>query len=174
MVEDMGKWLLLFFTVVPLIELFLLTWIGGMIGLGPTIALVLVTGILGAALAKREGLRVLGQWQSDMAQGRVPADGVLGGLLVLVGGVFLVTPGVLTDVLGLSLMIPSVRRGLANVIRKRLEANPGAVPGVRVVDFGGGFSPFAGVARPAARGDIVDIEGEEIEVSRPVLPRDAG
>lgn len=173
MVLVMGKWLFAFFTVVPLVELFLLTWIGGMIGLGPTIALVVVTGIFGAALAKREGLRVLTQWQRDLAEGRVPADGVLGGLLVLIGGVFLVTPGVLTDVLGLTLMVPAARRALGKVIRRKLEASAGGVGGVPVVDFGGGFSPFAAAARPA-RGDIVDIQGEEIEASLPVLPRDAG
>ncbi len=83
-----GK-LLLLFTVVPLVELYLLLVIGSSIGFWPTVAIVLTTGLLGAWLAKSEGLRVYRKWQASLAQGRLPEEGVLGGLLVLVGGVLL-------------------------------------------------------------------------------------
>jgi UPF0716 protein FxsA len=116
----LGK-LLLLFTVVPVVELYLLIAIGQNVGAGPTIALVLGTGLLGAWLAKREGARVLRNWQDSMARGEIPKEGVISSVLVLLGGVLLVTPGVVTDVMGLFLLLPWTRRLVANVVRKRLE-----------------------------------------------------
>lgn len=116
----MGK-LLLLFTVVPLVELYLLLLVDDLIGFWPTVAIVLATGVTGAALARFEGLRVLSQWRKALFRGKVPEDGVLSGLLVLVGGVLLVTPGVLTDVVGLFLFIPPTRRWVASWFRRRIE-----------------------------------------------------
>ena len=113
--------LLLLFTVVPLIELWLLLQLSGVVGLPATIAMVLVTGVLGATLAKQEGLRTLQEWQVSLSQGQMPRDGLASGLLLLVGGVFLVTPGVLTDLTGLLLLVPPVRRALADTISARAE-----------------------------------------------------
>jgi UPF0716 protein FxsA len=152
-----GK-LILLFTVVPLLELYLLLFIGSVIGFWPTVAIVLVTGVLGAWLAKSEGLRVLRKWQAAIAEGRVPEEGVLGGLLVLVGGVLLVTPGVLTDVAGLLLLFPPTRRLVAAQLKKSVEKKirSGAIHVVtmRVGD------PIDG--RPVA-GSVIDVEGEEVE-----------
>ncbi len=106
----MGKLLLVVFTVVPLLELYLLVLLGGVMGFGGTVALVLATGLLGAWLAKRAGLQVLRQWRQALAEMRMPEEGVLGGVLVLLGGALLITPGVLTDVVGLLLLIPPTRR----------------------------------------------------------------
>lgn len=157
----MGKLLFLLFTVVPVVEITLLVEVGGIIGGWPTVALVLFTGALGAALAKREGLRVLRAWQSALDQGRMPSEGVLSGLLILVGGVLLVTPGMITDVLGLALLVPFTRHlvegGLKRFAASRLE--------VRSVGLGAGRgapstgAPFASAA-PA--GDVV--EGEVVDV----------
>ncbi len=112
----MGK-LILLFTALPILELWLLLSIGDVIGFWPTVAIALGTAILGAALAKREGLKVLASWRGAMAVGRVPDEGLTGGLLVLLGAALLITPGVLTDVAGLLLLLPPVRRRIAAAVR---------------------------------------------------------
>ncbi|MBZ0121762.1 MAG: FxsA family protein, partial [Sandaracinaceae bacterium] len=139
--------LLVLFTVVPLLELLLMLVLGKYAGLWPTVGLVFVTAIVGAILGKREGLRVWRAWREALAQGRMPEEGILGGVLVLVGSVLLVTPGVLTDVTGVLLLIPSTRRVIARHVRKRLEkhfaqsashtASRGGASFHYRVDFGG-------------------------------------
>ncbi|MBA2321225.1 MAG: FxsA family protein, partial [Deltaproteobacteria bacterium] len=110
----MWKLLLLFlFTVVPAVELFLLLQLGSLLGPMQTFLIVLGTGILGAWLAKREGFAVLRQLQADLAKGLPPAVRVVEGALVLVGGLLLVTPGVLSDLTGILLLLPPVRRSIA-------------------------------------------------------------
>jgi UPF0716 protein FxsA len=116
-----AKYLFLAFTVVPLLELYLLIGIGRQVGVLPTLGMVLVSGLLGAWLAKREGRRVLRNWRAATAEGRLPEDGILSGALVLVGGVLLVTPGVVTDVAGFLLLIPVTRRFIASRLRRVLE-----------------------------------------------------
>lgn len=160
----MGK-LFLLFTVVPFVELYLLLAIGRVFGVVPTIVLVLVTGLIGAWLARSEGLRVVRRWQAALSEGRVPEEGVLGGLLVLVGGVLLVTPGVLTDVMGFLLLIPSTRIVVADIVRRRLEKRM-REGDVRVWTHRPGGSPFdspdAGAPRSAGRPDVIDVEGEDV------------
>lgn len=114
--------LLLAFTVIPLIELYLLLALSRVMGVFPTVLLVLLTGVIGASLARAEGLRVLRGFQQAVAAGRVPEDGVVSAVLVLVGGVLLVTPGVLTDACGLLLLIPATRRALSRWVSRRVEA----------------------------------------------------
>lgn len=166
----LGK-LLLLFTVVPVVELYLLITIGQNVGAGPTIALVLGTGLLGAWLARREGSRVLRSWQASLARGEMPKEGVISSVLVLMGGVLLVTPGVITDVTGLVLLLPWTRRLVANAIRKRLEQRL-AVPGVAgdpglFVDMGGSFGP----AGP--RGSVIDVDVIEAEPAAEPPPQRA-
>lgn len=105
--------LLFLFTVVPTIELYVLLRIGATIGGAETILLVIVTGIVGARMAHREGLSVIRQIQEDAVNGVPPADKLVEGLMVLVGGILLVTPGVMTDFFGLSLIFPLTRRLMA-------------------------------------------------------------
>jgi UPF0716 protein FxsA len=135
------KYLFLAFTVIPLVELYLLLLIGRHVGALPTVMLVLVTGLIGALLARKEGLRVVRRWQQSLARGRMPEEGILGGLLVLVGGVLLVTPGVLTDVVGFLLLLPPSRRWIARRVRRVLERRI-ADGTVRVTTFQSG--PFPG------------------------------
>jgi UPF0716 protein FxsA len=155
----LGK-LLLLFTVIPVVELYLLITIGQNVGAGPTIALVLVTGFLGAWLARREGSRVLRSWQGSLARGEIPKEGVISSVLVLVGGVLLVTPGVVTDVMGLVLLLPWTRRSVANVIRRRLEQRLGAHAVVgdpsMLVDLG----DAVGMGGP--RGAVIDVDVVEV------------
>lgn len=113
--------LFLLFTLVPLAELFLLLRIGALIGLAPTLLLVIATGFAGAWLARHEGLRSWGAVQSELAAGRLPAEELLHSLLILVAGVVLVTPGVLTDLAGLLLLVRPLRSSLIGRLRRDLE-----------------------------------------------------
>ena len=160
----MGKWLFLAFTVIPVVELWLLVRLGGVVGAGPTIGLVLLTGAVGAFLAKQEGLRVLRDWQGAMERGRLPEDGVLSGLLVLVGGVLLVTPGMMTDVVGFALLLPQTRRPIADRIRARVEEKirDGAMR-VETQGFGAN-GPFAGTARGPSASTTTRRPAETIEM----------
>ncbi len=110
--------LFLLFTIVPAIELYLLMQLGQLIGVAETVLLIVVTGIAGSYMAKREGLAVLRQLQQDAQKGIPPADRMIEGLLVLIGGVLLITPGVLTDLLGFSLIAPWTRRALAPALKQ--------------------------------------------------------
>lgn len=110
--------LLFLFTLVPLIELFLLVKLGDVIGFWPTVALVVATGTMGAILTRMEGLRVFRQAQADFQHGRVPTERLLDGLLILIAGAVLLTPGLITDVLGFFLLVPPGRR----MIRKLVSA----------------------------------------------------
>jgi UPF0716 protein FxsA len=113
--------LLLLFTIVPIVELALLIRVGQWIGTLPTIGIILVTGLLGAWLARREGVRTWREVRATMARGEMPGEILLHGLLVFGGGALLLTPGVLTDLLGLALLAPQTRTGLVRHLRRRLE-----------------------------------------------------
>lgn len=101
--------LLLLFLAVPALELMLLIYLGEHLGFWPTVGLILSTGILGAWLARQEGLRVLRAVQQEFQEGRMPARQLLEGLMVLIAGAFLLTPGLLTDMTGFLLLIPAIR-----------------------------------------------------------------
>jgi UPF0716 protein FxsA len=105
--------LLLLFTVVPALELFLLLQLGAWLGAWQTFLLVVVTGTVGAWLAKREGLGVLRQLSVEIQQGIPPGERLAEGLLVFAGGLLLVTPGVITDLTGVLFIFPPTRRWLA-------------------------------------------------------------
>jgi UPF0716 protein FxsA len=147
--------LLLLFLVVPLLELYLLLWIGRLIGWWPTVALTVVTGTLGGALARREGLRVWRAWRAALDRLEPPAEGVVEGILVLVGGALLITPGVLTDVAGFALMVPWTRRHVAVRVRGAIDRRIRAGT-FQVSTFGGGI--------PRAGSDgIVETTGKAVE-----------
>ncbi len=108
--------LILLFTVVPLVELFLLIEVGRVIGPVPTVLIVISTGIIGAWLARIQGFLVLRRIQEDLQAGRPPADGLIDGLLILVAGAVLLTPGMLTDALGFVLLAPPGRRWIRKIV----------------------------------------------------------
>jgi len=116
----LGK-LILLFTVGPLVELFLLIQIGTRIGALPTILIVLLTGVVGAFLAKLQGLHVWMEIQREMAQGRFPGDQLIDALLVLAAGLTLVTPGIITDILGFLILIPVTRLPVRNLLKAKLR-----------------------------------------------------
>ncbi len=145
--------LLTLFIAVPVTELYLLFRIGEVIGGVETVALVIVTGIVGSALARAQGLKVLTDIQTDLREGRMPTDNILGGVLVLVGGVLLITPGVMTDAVGLLLMVPPVRGLLARLLkahfRKRMHVEVGPSPfrgeAFGAEPFADGMAPYPGM-----------------------------
>jgi len=116
----MGR-LLLLFIVVPIIELGLLLKLGQWMGALPTLGLIVGTGALGASLARWQGLGVLRKAQAELTAGRLPAGEMIEGLLILVAGAVLMTPGVLTDAFGFFCLIPPGRRLLRAYLLRRLE-----------------------------------------------------
>lgn len=141
--------LALIFVAVPLLELFLLIRLGGAIGLFPTLSLCVLTGVAGAWLARREGLRALWSFQERLARGGVPGRALMDGLCILLGGALLLTPGLLTDVVGFSLLLPPSRRWIQKRIQRRIERQI-ADGSLRVTTIGG--FPGAGGARSGAGG----------------------
>ena len=113
--------LLLLFTLVPLLELYLLIGIGRQVGLVPTLALVLFTGVLGAWLARRQGIATLARVQRSLAAGELPTEALLDGLMILLAGAVLLTPGLLTDLTGFLLLTPAGRRPIRRAIRRAFE-----------------------------------------------------
>ena len=109
------------FIGVPLLELVLLIQLGQWIGLSPTLGLVVLTGVAGATLARMEGMRTVWSFRGELARGMLPSQAIFDGLAILVGGALLLTPGLLTDVVGFSLLLPPPRRWIQGRIRKRLE-----------------------------------------------------
>lgn len=153
--------LILLFTLLPLVELTLLLRIGEWLGAGPTIGLVVVTGVVGAWLARREGLRTWAAVREELAGGRMPGSELVHAALVLVAGVVLVTPGVLTDAAGLLLLIRPVREAVVRRTRRRLA---GRVQ-VQTVGFDQAFTsdrdPDDGESseadRPRSGGRVIEI-----------------
>ena len=101
--------LLLLFTLLPLLEIWILIELGAIIGSWTTILLIASTGFIGVFLARSQGLAVLYRMRRDMEAGLVPADQLFDGACILIGGALLLTPGLLTDLLGFSLLIPQTR-----------------------------------------------------------------
>lgn len=118
--------LLILFIVVPLVELALLIKLGNAIGLWPTVLIVIATGALGAALAKSQGTRTVWTIRREMAEGKPPGESLVNGLLILVGGVVLLTPGLLTDVLGFCLLVPATRKWFRTRLLARLRERASA------------------------------------------------
>jgi len=109
------------FIGLPVVELALLFKVHECVGLGPTILLVLLTGITGAALVRRQGLAILFRIQREMEAGNLPAPQMIDGIMVLIAGALLVTPGLITDTVGFALLIPVVREYIRGWLRKKLE-----------------------------------------------------
>jgi UPF0716 protein FxsA len=136
----------LLFTLVPLVELALLIWISQYTGLLFTISLVILTGVVGAWLAREQGLRCWLEVQRQLNAGQLPAEPLLDGLMILVAGAVLITPGVLTDAVGFALLVPPlramVRRYLAERFKTRITVEP--------------MSGFRGA--PTDENDVIDVE----------------
>lgn len=113
--------LFLAFTIIPVSEIYILIAIGGQIGILPSIALVILTGIVGASLARSQGLKTLGRIRDSFQQGVVPGEELLNALLIAIAGIVLLTPGFLTDAAGLFLLIPATRTLCREWLKRRME-----------------------------------------------------
>ncbi len=108
--------LFILFTAVPVLELWLLIRIGQAIGAGPTILIVILTGVAGAHLTRQQGISVWLQAHQEMLRGQFPQDALIDGILLLVAGMTLITPGFLTDILGFAILIPASRAPLRSLL----------------------------------------------------------
>lgn len=113
--------LLIIFTTVPLIELALLIKVGEILGVIPTIIIVALTGIIGVTLAKNQGYQVITKIKSNIELGKLPADDLIGGVLILIGGTMLLTPGIITDITGFSLIIPGSRNLFIKIVKQKIK-----------------------------------------------------
>ena len=112
--------LLLLFIFVPIIELYLLGLLIGRINLMPTIGLIVLTGFFGAALARWQGLSTMRKIREEMRQGRAPAQELVEGVMILIGGIALMTPGILTDLFGFAMLLPGIRTSIARKLKGSL------------------------------------------------------
>ncbi|TYW39307.1 FxsA family protein [Vibrio cholerae] len=112
--------LLFLFIAVPVIEIALFIQVGGVLGVWPTIALVMLTAIVGASLVRSQGLQTLLTVQQRLAQGQLPAQQILEGVMLAVAGVLLLTPGFFTDILGMLVLLPAPRAYLAKQLMSRV------------------------------------------------------
>jgi len=169
--------LVLIFIVVPIAELYVLIQIGQAIGVLPTIAVLILDSILGAALMRQQGRAAWLRFNGALAEGRVPGREVIDGVLVIFGGALLLTPGFLSDILGLLLLLPPTRAIVRSVLVRRF--------GVRLVESatGGAQMRFgrmfgAGPGGPGAPGgppggfdeDVVEGTAREVPPRRGELP----
>jgi len=113
--------LLILFTLVPIIELYVLLEAGRQIGVGATIGMIFLTGIAGAYLARSQGFNLINRIQTDLNQGRVPADQIMDGAIILSGGLLLLTPGFCTDLFGFCLLTPVTRQYIKIWLTKWLD-----------------------------------------------------
>jgi UPF0716 protein FxsA len=156
----MGK-LLLLFIAVPVLELALLIEIGKYLGILPTIALMFGTGLLGAFLARRQGLTTLREARSKIEHGEIPVGSLVDGVLILIAAALLITPGVLTDALGFLLLLPPFRKKVMAALLRRLKrAADGGRLHVHAAGFG--FSQAGGTDFGAPWDPVDPIEVDEV------------
>src|SRR3954465_15993475 len=145
--------LVLVFIVLPIAELYVIIQVGGLIGAGPTIAILILDSLIGAWLWRHQGRAAWRRFNAALQEGRVPAREVLDGTLVIFGGALLITPGFITDVLGLVLLIPPTRALVRGVLTRRLAH--------RMV---------VSAQRPRPRSDY-DVEGSAVDVEQDRIER---
>ncbi len=151
-------YLFLAFLLVPLIEIALFIQVGGLIGLWPTLGIVILTAILGTWLVREQGRLAMTQLRQSFSELNDPTEPLAHGAMILVSGALLLTPGFFTDAVGFALLMPPVRVAVFRYLRSK----------VRVQQFEMGQGPQHH-AHPAGPGDI--LEGEYEEVTPPRSPR---
>ena len=113
--------LFLAFTLVPFVEIYLLIKIGAQVGAFNTILIVILTGLLGASLARLEGIKTMTKVRESLNRGELPAEEMLDAMLIFAAGIVLLTPGFITDLTGLALLIPQVRFWFKRWLRKKFD-----------------------------------------------------
>jgi UPF0716 protein FxsA len=119
------RYLFLLIIIIPAADIALLLFSGKTIGVWPTLLLILLTGVIGAYLAKREGLQTIRKAQEQLRRGQLPGEALLDGICILIGGTLLITPGFITDITGFLMLFPPTRRifkfFMIKGLRKRIE-----------------------------------------------------
>jgi UPF0716 protein FxsA len=159
-------WLFLLFVVLPFVDLVVLLKIGDVIGFWPTLGLAVFSGMLGGYLAKREGMRVFRAWRDAIRELRTPEEGIIDGILVILGAGLLMAPGVITDVIGFLFIVPITRRLIAKEIRRRVDARiaRGDIHVVSSSTFSGFGNDFPSPrVRHPGRPNVVDTSGEALD-----------
>ncbi|MBW2734882.1 MAG: FxsA family protein [Deltaproteobacteria bacterium] len=141
--------------VVGFVEVYLLIKVAGSLGFLSTVGLCVLTGVVGGNLVRVQGLRTLQQIQLEMGQGRMPAAEMVSGVVLLIVGAMLVTPGFLTDIIGFLLLIPLLRQNVAQRLAGSFEARMQA-SATPMAGFGPGPQP------PPIRGKVIDVQGEKV------------
>ncbi|MFW8593813.1 FxsA family protein [Cribrihabitans neustonicus] len=149
-------YLFLAFLLVPIIEIALFIQVGGLIGLWPTLAVVVLTAVLGTWLVKTQGRMAIGQLKSSFERLADPAEPLANGAMILFAGALLLTPGFFTDAVGFALLTPPVRRAVFNYLRSR----------VSVTQFRMGPQPKQPPRQPGGRGDVIDGDYEDVTPGR--------
>ena len=153
--------LLLAFLVVPLVELYLFVQVSAAIGFGAAVFWIVAISIIGGWLVKREGMGALRRANARVAAGELPTDEVINGILIVFAGALMLTPGFLTDAVGLALLLPPSRAVVRAGLRRRFATGPILVG--RRVAGGFGFGGRPGGSRPSSGhgGDVMDAESWE-------------
>lgn len=151
----------LLLVVVPILEIFVIFKVGGLIGFWPTVGFTILTAALGSSLARLQALRVWADWSNSLKRMESPAHSVLEGLLILVGGVLLLTPGFITDAIGFSMLLPWTRSLLLRPVKRLVDKH---LSKLRVINLGS-----QGAAPRGERPDVVDTTYESIDESPPRL-----
>lgn len=150
--------ILALFIAVPIIEIALFIQVGGLIGIWPTLGIVVITAILGTWLVRSQGLRVLGELQNRFNQLEDPTEPLAHGAMILFSGALLLTPGFFTDAIGFLLLVPGFRRGAFNWLRKRISVK----------------SFTMGTRQSPPRSDVVDGTYREVDPEKPEIPGNSG
>src|SRR5256714_10119402 len=145
------------FVLIPIAELYVILKVGDLIGTVPTLALLVADSLLGWWLMRSQGRSVWRRFQETMQAGRIPHREVFDGVLVIFGGAFLITPGFLTDIIGILLLVPPTR----SVFRRWLIHRGGRIVGISV----------ATGRRAPEPGENWDVEGTAYETDQPRLPQ---
>lgn len=143
--------LFLLFFVAPIAELYVIIRVGAEIGFLNTVGLIVAVAFLGSWLVRREGLRTWARFNESLIAGRIPTREIIDGVLILAAGALLLTPGFLSDVVGVLLLFPPTRAIFRRVLMRKMK------PGSAFVRFGG----FASHRPPDHGGDIVDVDSTE-------------
>ncbi|MHA6265551.1 FxsA family protein [uncultured Aliiroseovarius sp.] len=143
-------WLFALFIAVPLIEIALFIQVGGAIGLWPTLAIVVLTAIVGTQLMRAQGALAMSQLRESFGQLNDPTEPLAHGAMILFSGALLLTPGFFTDFVGFSLLIPAVRRAVYNWVRARVQVQSFSM---------GSQNPHA---RPPQDEDVIDADFTDV------------
>lgn len=158
------RFLLLIFIAIPIIEMVVLIKVGGLIGVFPTVALVVLTAMAGVWLLKREGSSTLTRLQEKLAEGELPGKELLEGVMLIIGGALLLTPGFVTDAIGFVCLIPWLRQPLATWLLNHTRVLEGAMS-IRSVHSG---TVFKGTTHTGSgHSSFVKMEGGRMDRFHP-------